>query len=45
MRSEKARDVDEEDPPFGIWAHWYLAVLLTLVGMIALSYIFTSIYT
>jgi len=34
----------EEQPPFGAWVHWYLAVLLTLVVLIVVFYAFTRAY-
>lgn len=34
----------EEQPPFGSWTHWYLAVLLTLVVLIILFYTFTRAF-
>jgi len=34
----------DEEPPFGSWTHWYLAVLLTLVVLIILFYTFTRAF-
>ncbi len=34
----------DEQPPFGSWIHWYLAVLLTLVVLIILFYTFTRAF-
>jgi len=35
---------EEEQPPFGSWSHWYLAVLLALVVLIVLFYGFTRAF-
>ena len=39
----KSTDVDER-PPFGTWAHWYLAVLLTLAVLVVVFYLFTRAF-
>jgi len=35
---------DEEQPPFGSWPLWYLAVLLNLAVLIILFYGFTRAF-
>ena len=46
MAEEKQSETPdaEENPPFGSWRHWYLAVVLNLVVLIILSYIFTRAF-
>jgi hypothetical protein len=46
MGTEKPPDAPDVDgrPPFGSWRQWYLAVLLSLVFLVALFYVFTRMF-
>ncbi len=44
VEHETGSTAREEQPPFGSWIHWYVAVLLTLVVLIILFYTFTRAF-
>lgn len=43
-KNEPEPVASDEEPPFGSWVHWYLAVLLTLVVLIIVFYTFTRAF-